>query len=47
MAYMWITTVSFAVCLGLVGGVFVYYLKVALNSEDSNRIDPLPKDHSE
>ncbi|WP_174733658.1 hypothetical protein [Mesobacillus harenae] len=42
MANLFVTTLGFVICLGLVGGVFVYFVKSALNSEDSSRIDPLP-----
>ncbi len=44
MGLMWVTTVGFAICLGIVGGVFIYYLKTALDSEDAHRIDPAPKE---
>ncbi|MDZ5474024.1 hypothetical protein SM124_20080 [Bacillus sp. 31A1R] len=44
MAYMWTVTVGFIVGLGLTGWAFVHFLKGALNSEDSVRIDPLPKE---
>ncbi|WP_180955537.1 MULTISPECIES: hypothetical protein [Bacillus] len=42
MAEMWVITVGFIICLGLFGGMFVYFLKSALNTEDSKRIDRLP-----
>ncbi|WP_180954959.1 hypothetical protein [Bacillus sp. V3-13] len=42
MAEMWVITAGFIICLGLFGGTFVYFLKSALNPEDSKRIDPLP-----
>jgi hypothetical protein len=44
MGLMWVTTVGLAICLGIVGGVFIYYLRTALDSEDAHRIDPAPKD---
>jgi len=44
VAYMWTVTVGFVVGLGLTGWAFVHFLKGALNSEDSVRIDPLPKE---
>lgn len=44
MAMMWITTIGLALCLGIVGGVLIYYLRKGLDSEDSVRIDPLPKE---
>jgi len=44
MGLMWVTTVGFAICLGIVGGVFIYYLGTALDSEDAHRIDPAPKE---
>ncbi|HLO10733.1 MAG TPA: hypothetical protein VK190_00605 [Pseudoneobacillus sp.] len=44
MAIWWITALGFLLCLGFIGGIFVYGLKGALHSEDSNYIDPLPKE---
>lgn len=39
----WVITIGFVGCLGLGGGVFVYFVKSGLNIEDASRIDPLPK----
>lgn len=44
MGLMWVTTVGFAICLGIVGGVFIYFLKRGLDSDDACRIDPAPKE---
>ncbi|UII56475.1 hypothetical protein LS684_03035 [Cytobacillus spongiae] len=44
MAEMWVTTFGFVFVLGLSGGVLVYFLKGALDSEDSIRVDPLPEE---
>ncbi|WP_180953605.1 hypothetical protein [Bacillus sp. T33-2] len=39
MAYLWTITTGFVICLGIVGGVFIYFLRTALDPEDSTRID--------
>jgi hypothetical protein len=44
MAGWWVTTIGFIICLGFVGGIMVYFLRGALNSEDSTRVDPVKKD---
>lgn len=44
MGLLWVTTVGFAICLGIVGGVLIYFLRRGLDPDDSHRIDPLPKD---
>ncbi|WP_175596887.1 hypothetical protein [Bacillus sp. MRMR6] len=41
MAGLWVTTIGFVICLGIVGGTLVYFLRGALNSEDSTRIDQI------
>lgn len=43
MSIWWITTIGFIICLGFVGGIFVYGIKNALHSDDATRVDPLPK----
>lgn len=41
MAYLWAETIGFLIVLGLIGRVFVYFLRSGpLNPEDSKRIDP-------
>ena len=42
MVEMWVTTSGFIICLGLIGGFFIYSVKSGLNLEDSKRIDPIP-----
>jgi hypothetical protein len=44
MAEWWVTSIGFIICLGLVGGIIVYFLRGTLNSEDSTRIDPVKKE---
>ncbi|OLS33637.1 hypothetical protein BTR25_24770 [Bacillus sp. MRMR6] len=41
VAGLWVTTIGFVICLGIVGGTLVYFLRGALNSEDSTRIDQI------
>lgn len=38
-AIWWTTTIGFIICLGLLGGAFVHFLKRGLNPEDSYYID--------
>jgi len=44
MAGWWVTSIGFIICLGFVGGIFVYFLRETLNSEDSTRIDSVKKE---
>jgi hypothetical protein len=44
MAGWWVTAIGFIICLGFVGGIFVYFLRETLNSEDSTRIDAVKKE---
>jgi hypothetical protein len=46
-AIWWITVIGFVCCLGIVAGTWVYFLKKALNSEDSTHVDPFPTDHED
>ncbi|MDP4161727.1 MAG: hypothetical protein Q8906_02505 [Bacillota bacterium] len=39
MAYLWMMTIGFLICLGLLFGVFLYVLRSTLDTEDSKRID--------
>jgi|GEM_PF-1921023 len=43
MAELWVKTVSFLSVLFLIGGIFIYFLITGLNTEDSTKIDPIPK----
>jgi hypothetical protein len=47
MAIWWITTIGVLICLGFVGGTMVYYLRGALHSDDSTRIDPIKKNNEQ
>jgi len=41
MAYWLVVTIGFLMCLGMVGGTFIYYLRtLALDPQDSINIDP-------
>jgi hypothetical protein len=44
MAVWWITTFSLVLCLGFIGGTFIYGIKGALHSDDSTIVDTLPKE---
>lgn len=39
MGYLWVMTLGFAICLGLVGGTLIYFITSALDTDDSSRID--------
>lgn len=39
MAFLWIMTIGFILCLGMVGGTLFYFLHSVLNREDSTRVD--------
>lgn len=44
MAVWWVTTIGFVICLGIAGGTFVHFLRRALDTEDSTRIDKIKTD---
>ena len=46
-AIWWVTTIGFVLCLFAVGVTFIHFLRGALNTEDSSRIDPLNIDKNE
>ncbi|WP_204166796.1 hypothetical protein [Bacillus sp. CGMCC 1.16541] len=43
MLTLWLATLSLVLLLLLLGGVFLHFVRNALHSEDSTRIDPLPE----
>lgn len=43
MAYLWIISIGFVLSIGLAGGIFTYYLHMALNVKDAVKIDDLPE----
>lgn len=44
MAEWYVTLAGLVICLGIFGGVFVYFLIASVDTEDSTRIDPIPKE---
>ncbi|MCM3765019.1 hypothetical protein [Neobacillus niacini] len=44
MALWWTMTFGLVLCLGIVGGTMVHFLRNALDSDDAKRIDKLPVD---
>ncbi|EIJ80833.1 hypothetical protein [Bacillus methanolicus] len=48
IAILWITTIGFVICLGMVGGVHFHFVRQALNVEDSIKVDRVPEgeDHT-
>lgn len=45
MATWWVILIGLVISLGLFGWVFTHFFSSAMNKEDANTIDPLPKDH--
>lgn len=43
-ALWWATTIGFVICLGILCGTWLHFLRRGLNTEDSTRIDPLKDD---
>jgi hypothetical protein len=39
MGYLWVMTIGFVICLGLVGFGFMYFILSSFNLEDASRID--------
>jgi hypothetical protein len=46
MINWWLTTISLGGFLIISIGLFLYALKSSVNTEDSYRIDPIPKDEN-
>ncbi|WP_169797598.1 hypothetical protein [Neobacillus fumarioli] len=44
MAMWWVTTIGFVICLGMAGGIFVHFIRQALNTEDAVKIDQINPD---
>ncbi|MDX8361563.1 MULTISPECIES: hypothetical protein [Bacillaceae] len=42
MAALWLKTIGFLIILFSTLGVYIYFLRVSLNSEDASIIDPIP-----
>ena len=47
MGYLWVMTIGFVICLGLVGGTLLYFISMALNVNDASRVDLLNTDRKE
>lgn len=39
LAYLWVITIGFIFCLGMVGGSLFFVLRSTLNPEDATKID--------
>lgn len=44
MAYLWMMTAGFVICLGLLCGTLLYFISSSLVKDDSKRIDLLDTD---
>ncbi|WP_255509760.1 hypothetical protein [Jeotgalibacillus sp. S-D1] len=42
MGVMTVTLLGFVALIGLLGGAFMYFLRIPLNSKDAEKIDPKP-----
>lgn len=47
MGYLWVMTIGFVICLGLVGGTLLYFISTAFNLNDASRIDLLDSKKTE
>ncbi|MCK6207970.1 hypothetical protein KZX50_21235 [Bacillus infantis] len=47
MLLSWIITAGFILCLGLVGGMFIHYLRAAMHTHDSVTVDLAPEETNE
>ncbi|WP_170169131.1 hypothetical protein [Mesobacillus subterraneus] len=43
MGYLWVVTIGFVICLGLVGGILLYFISTAFNLNDASSIDLLDR----
>ena len=41
MAYLWVMTIGFSICLGLMGGAMMYFIFSSMDFDDASRIDLL------
>ncbi|WP_176167192.1 hypothetical protein [Mesobacillus jeotgali] len=41
MGYLWVMTIGFVICLGLVAGVLMFFITSAFDFDDASRIDLL------
>lgn len=39
MAYLWTATLGLFICLGLLAGLFIHFVRRGLNPEDSKQVD--------
>ncbi|WP_318508995.1 hypothetical protein [Bacillus sp. T3] len=39
MAYLWVLTFGFVLCLGMAGGTLFYFIRSSLDTRDANKID--------
>ena len=44
MALWLITTIAFVLILGFAGGAFIHFLRQALDTDDSKRVDKIKSD---
>ncbi|MBT2637762.1 hypothetical protein J7E37_07435 [Bacillus sp. ISL-39] len=41
MGYLWVMTIGFVICLGIIGGMLMFFITSAFNYDDASRIDLL------
>lgn len=47
MGYLWVMTIGFVICLGLIGGTLLFFIRSAFNYDDASRIDLLDTKNEE
>ncbi|MDQ0200589.1 hypothetical protein [Neobacillus ginsengisoli] len=46
-AIWWTTAIGFVICLGIICGTWIHFVRSGLNTEDSTRVDPVKNDSEE
>jgi hypothetical protein len=41
MGYLWVMTIGYVICLGLLGGTLMFFITSAFDFDDASRIDLL------
>ncbi|MGV2940346.1 hypothetical protein AB5I83_12190 [Mesobacillus sp. LC4] len=47
MGYLWVMTIGFVICLGLMGGTLMFFIRSAFNYDDVSRVDLLDSKREE
>jgi hypothetical protein len=41
MGYLWVMTIGFSICLGLLGAVLMYFIFSSIDLDDASKVDLL------